>query len=357
MAKRKKNKALPLIIMAGVLAALIIGYTVLSSYNAKKAEEEANAETSTIEVLKKDSAIPVNVSYKVDDATLSFAYVNEKWVYPADETFPVNSSAVATMVAGLTEIKAVSVVNLDGADVDSFGLDKPAQTLNVKFSDGSEYTLQFGIVNTYNGQQYMSISQSEDIYLVESSLASGFSKKLMDLYASEIWTLQNDAVTAEDVISVVIETADGQTNTIDYTDATEELFNLVYKLNLSDVEDHYADEAEMKDTYGIYDQCDRVTLNYTKTTTIKNDDGTTSTTDLPASYTVYFGHEFEMADNEDEESEEEASMKFFYTQKNSTVVYSDEKEIADDIFKYLSYTEPTETEAAEADESTTAPEE
>ncbi len=358
MVKKKKNKVLPLIIMAGVLAALIVGYAVLSSYNAKKAEEEADTESSTIEVLKKDKAIPVSVSYKVEDTTLSFSYVNEKWTYPADETFPLNSAAVATMVAGLTDIKAASIVDLEGADVDSFGLESPAQTLKVAFSDGTDYTLQFGIVNTYNGQQYMSISQSENVYLVESSMASGFSKKLSDLFASEIWTLQNDAVTAEDITSVVIESADGQTNTVDNEKGVEELFNLVYKLNLSNWEDHYADETEMKETYGIYPEGDRVTLNYTKSTTITNDDGTKTTADIPASYTVYFGYEFEIAEDEAEEttsaendttaSEDEGpEMKFFYTQKGSTVVYSKEKNVADDIFEYLSYTAPEETTNAE----------
>ncbi len=352
MTKRKKNKALPLIVMAGVLVALIVGYTVLSSYNAKKAEEEANAEAETVEVLKKENAIPVNFSYTLEKDTLAFSYVDEKWVYLSDETFPVDSDAVTKMVAGLTDVKAVSKVNLDGADVDSFGLNKPSFAINVKYSDGSDCTFNFGIVNTYNGYQYMKTSAGDDIYLVEASLAEGLSKKLTAFYDEEIWTLQNDAATAEDVTSVVIETADGKTNKIEDKDGMEKLFNLIYKLNLSDWEDHYADENEMKEKYGIYPECDRVTLNYTKATTITKDDGTKTTADIPTSYTVYFGYEFEVEGESEttaEGDEHKPEMKFFYTQKGSKVVYSKDKDVADDIFEYITYTAPKETEVETAE--------
>ncbi len=352
MAKRKKNKALPLVIMAAVLAALIAGYGILSAYNAKKAAEEAEAEavTSKVEVLKKEKAIPVAFSYDINGSVLAFSYDNEKWVYTEDATFPIDNSAVATMVAGLTDVKAVSVVDTEGADVAAFGLETPQLTLDVKYSDGSEYTFKFGIVNSYNGHQYMSFTGSDDVYMVEATLASGFNKELKSLYSAEIWSLQNDAITAEDVTSVVIETADGRVNTIEDESGIEKLFELVYKLNISNWEDHYADEAEMKETYGIYPECDRVTLNYTKETTVNNDDGTTSTVNTPVTYTVYFGYEFELAEESETTAEgEEAApqVKFFYTFNKSSVVYSKEKSISDDIFAYLTYVPTEETTAEE----------
>lgn len=350
MAKRKKNKALPLIIMAGVLVALIVGYALLSAYNAKKAEEEANTETSTVEVLKKASAIPVAFSYDIKNQVLEFSYDNEEWIYIKDNTFPVDNDTVTKMVSGLTDIKAVSVVNKDGADVADFGLESPALTLSVKYSDGTDYTFKFGIVNSYNGYQYMTYTGSDHIYMVESTLASTFTKELKSLYKAEIWTLQNDAVTAEDVTSITIESADGQTNTIEDENGIEALFELVYKLNLSKWEDHYANETEMKDTYGIYPECDRVTLNYTKETTISNEDGSTTKANMPASYTVYFGYEFEVVEDSETTADGEESspqMSFFYTQKGSSVVYSKDKDVADDIFEYLSYSAPEATETIE----------
>ncbi len=350
MAKRKKSKILPLAIMAAVLAALIAGYGILSSYNAKKAEEEANAETSTVEVLKKSSAIPVAFSYDVKGENLAFSYDNEKWVYTADATFPIDSDAVTKMVVGLTDIKAVSVVNTEGADVADFGLEKPSLTLSVKYSDGTDYTFSFGIVNTYNGHQYMSYTGSEDIYMVEASLAEGFTKELKSLYKAEIWTLQNDAVTAEDVFSVKIDTANGKTITIEDENGIEKLFELIYKLNISNWEDHYADETEMKEIYGINPEGDRVALSYTKETTVSNADGTTSKVSAPTTYTVYFGHEFELVEESEttaEGEEKSPKMKFFYTFNDSSVVYSKDKSIADEIFSYLTYVPMEETTTEE----------
>lgn len=348
MAKKKKNKALPLIIMAAVLAVLLAGYLILSHINAKKAEEEANTDTSTIEVLKKSPSILTAFSYTVGGEKLEFSYINDVWEYPADSTFPVDSSAVAKMVSGLTDIKAVSVVDTEGAEVKEFGLEKPELLIEATYSDGTEYTLTFGIVNNYNSYQYMTVSGNDNIYLVESTVASPFGAELNDLYKNEIWKLQNDAVTAEDVTSVVLETKDGEKVTVEYPETVEKLFNMVYKLNLSTWEDHYADEAEMKNTYGIYPQCDRVTLNYTKETSVTNKDGTASKVEVPAAYTVYFGYEFEVveeAETSATEEKKEPEMKFFYTQAGSSVVYSASKELSDDIFEYLSYVPPVETQA------------
>ena len=337
--------------MAAVLAILTAGYFILSHINAKKAEEEANAEISTIEVLNKEPSILTKFSYTVNGETLEFSYVNDLWEYPADPTFPLNNSTVSTMVEGLTNIKAVSIVDTEGTDLSDFGFDKPDLVLEATYSDGSKYTLTFGVVNNYNSYQYMTVSGDDNLYMVEETVASPFAVGLKSLYKAEIWKLQNDAVTAEDITSVVLETKDGQKVTIDYTETVEKLFNMVYKLNLSSWEDHYADKAEMKDTYGIYDEGDRVTLHYTVETNVTNSDGTSSMVDTPASYTVYFGHEFEVVEEDtaetttdSESDEEEPSIRFFFTQSGSSVVYSADKELADSIFEYLTYVPPVETE-------------
>lgn len=351
MAKRKKNKILPLAIMTAVLAVLIAGYAVLSAYNAKKAEEEAaGVESSTVEVLKKSSAIPIAFSYDVKGETLAFSYDNEKWVYTDDPTFPVDSEEMTKMIAGMTDVKAVSVVGTDGADVAEFGLEKPSLTLKVKYSDGTDHTFSFGIINSFNGHRYMSVSGSDNIYMVEASLAEGFTKELKSLYEAEPWPLLSDAVASEDVFSIRIEGADGKTNTIQDENGIEKLFEHIYKLNTANWEDHFADQTEMKDTYGIYPDCDRVVLSYTKETTVTNEDGTTSKVSAPASYTLYFGHEFEIAGESETTAEGEEKipqMKFFYTFNDSSVVYSKDKSIADDIFSYLTYVPIEETTTAE----------
>ncbi len=360
MAKKKKNKALPLIILSVLLVSLIAGYAAMSSYNAKQAELEKENETvSTVQVLKKEKAILTAFSYTKGKETLAFSYDNEEWVYPEDKHFPVDSKMVDSMIAGLTDIKAVSTVDRQGADVESFGLGKPELSVWLKYSDGSEYTIALGIKNTFNGYQYMRISSSEDIYMMEASFASIFDRELKDYFESEIWTLQNDAVTAADVKKVVIETAGGKQTTVEYAETVELLFNLINDLDLSTWEDHYADEAEMQEVYGIHNSGDRVTLHYNKESTVTDGDGKQTTVEIPATYTVFFGHEFEIADDPEtdaetetadttaaaDKGEKEDNRKFFYTQSGSSVVYSADKSIADKIFEYINYVPPVETEA------------
>jgi hypothetical protein len=86
-------------------------------------------------------------------------------------------------------------------------------------------------------------------------------------------------------------------------------------------------------------------------TNVTNKDGTASKVNVPASYTVYFGHEFEVVEEDTAETtvdsdnkEEKPSVRFFFTQSGSSVVYSADKELADNIFEYLSYVPPVETE-------------
>lgn len=342
--KKKKNKLLPLIILLVVLAALITGYLLLSKYNADKAKEEAAESTATVEVLKKETAILTEITVKKGDSSLNFLYENEVWVYPADSTFPLNSDAVAKMVSGMTDIKAVSVVDTEGADVDSFGLSKPEMTVYARYSDGSDYTFSFGILNEYNNYRYMQVSGSDSIYMVESTLSGNLDRELKSFFKSEVWKLQNDAITASDVTKVVLESASGKTATVEYAETVELIFNLVNDLDLSTWEDYYADETEMSEKYGISPTCDRVTLYYTKETTVTNSDGTTSKVEVPDSYTVYLGREFEIVNEDTEETEgeekKETPIHFFYTQKGSTVVYSASKSMADEIFKYIDYVPP-----------------
>ncbi len=359
--RKKKNKLLPIIILAILLVALTVGYVLLSNYNAKKAQEEAaGQESSAVEVLHKNKAILTEFSYTLDEGTLSFSYVNDKWIYPGDTTFPVDSKAVASMVAGMTDIKAVSVVDKDGADVDSFGLSKPERVITAKYSDGTEYTFNFGIVNSYNNHQYMTYTGSGDIYMMESSFAGGFSKDLKYFFEDEVWKLENDAITASDVTSVVLTTLNGKSNTVEHDEAVSELFNLMNELDLSAWEDHYADETEKAELYGINEEGDRVTLNYLKETTVTDSDGKQTKVEVPDSYTVYFGREFEIVEDEEDkkaedtatdseaegtESEEAKKLYFFYTPKGSDVIYSAEKEKADAIFDYMDYVAPEEDEA------------
>ena len=348
--KKRKNKLIPLISLLCVFAVLLSGYYILKAYNAKlEAENTEEADKATIEVIKKESAIPVALSYTLDGNTLEFSFENEKWVYTPDRNFPLASNVVASMASGLTDIKAVSKLEVESPNASDFGLDKPLRTVYCKYSDNTEFTMDFGSVNSFNGHQYFNIRGTEDIYMVETTVSGAFTKPLSSLFNAEVWPLLNDTVATEDITSVVIETAGGQSTTVEYPETVEILFNLIYNLDLGTWEDYYADETEMADTYGLRADGDRVTINYNKETTIKNEDGSSATATVPASYTVYFGNEFEIekeAETTAEGETETTEHRFFYTQDGSTVVYSGEKETADKIFEYLGYVPPVEEETA-----------
>ncbi|MBQ8474782.1 MAG: hypothetical protein IJ499_03875, partial [Clostridia bacterium] len=95
--KKRKNKLIPLISLLCVFAVLLSGYYILKAYNAKlEAENTEEADKATIEVIKKESAIPVALSYTLDGNTLEFSFENEKWVYTPDRNFPLASNVGAS---------------------------------------------------------------------------------------------------------------------------------------------------------------------------------------------------------------------------------------------------------------------
>ena len=277
---------------------------------------------------------------------MEFEYINDDWFYKADRNFPLDQDRTAAMADAVGKIEASVTIESGGAELEKYGLSPATLTVNATYSDGSEKTFLFGDVNDFNGCQYLSISGDDKVYMIETSVAEPFSADLDYLYEEEIYQLQKNAVTDEDVSFITVKSGK-KSKTINDSDGIAKLFELVYTLDLSEYEDYYADEKEMKDTYGISKGGDSITVNYTYES--KDENGKTTT--LPGKYTVYIGHEFESAEKEDGGDEttakkDEKETFAFYSFDGSTVVYSADSETVSDIFEFLTY-KPSETTAAE----------
>ncbi len=347
-----KNKNLKKLITFGVLI-LVLGGLVAGTLLLKKlnSEEEPTEEETTIEVFDKGSTIVTAFSFKTKDEEMSFSYINDDWVYDKDSKFPLNQDRVASMAAAVGKITATEKIEKPSEDLSDYGLTKAALTVVATFSDGSEKTFLFGDTNGFNNCQYFSLSGDSSIYMVETSVATSFAADLDYLYKAETYQLMKDAVSDTDVSSITITTENGQKKEISDDKGIEELYELVYTLDLSEYEDYYADENELKYEYGISSEGERITVHYTYET--KGSDG--STQKLPKEYTVYIGYKYEDAEEETEDStpgtdaeKEEKKHSYFYSFKDSSVVYTVDGETVDDIFGFLAY-EPkvTDTTAAE----------
>ncbi len=346
--KRKKNKLIFPLVMLAALALMTVALVLLKNYNSTEIGVTEGKNTETVTAFSRSGVIVTGLSFTGSEEELSFRYENELWVYVGDENYPLDSDSVDVIADSLMTVEAQMKVDTDGADVDSFGLGEDAKIVSATYSDGRTVDFKFGIVNSYNGYQYFTYTDSADIYLVSESVLSAFEIALEDVYKSESCQLVVDGAEAENVTSVLISTAGGQQNGITDEDGCTAMFTIMSYFNLSTWEDYYADEAEMKEVYGISKDGDRASINYTLTNYKEDENGEYVAYEVQRSYTVYFGNEFT-----EEENEGTDSWKTFYTVEGSSVVYSISRERVEDVFDKLTYTPDTAEDTDDTEEEAT----
>ncbi len=336
--KKTGKSILSLVILLVVLGGLITGYLILKHYNS--IEEVADP---SILLLDKTDKVVTSLQYSDGENDLSFIYENDVWEYALDSHFPLQQKPLQDMAAAASSIEAKLQVDTSDTGEETYGLDTPACTVEVTFTDGSIYIYTFGDTNSFNGYQYFTISGDDAIYMVEASLAKSFGTPLHSLYQAESYVLTEQGVEKGDVTSILLETATGFTKELTDAGGIETLFAHVDKLNLSSWEDYYADTEEMQEVYGIHSGGDRVTVTY-------------NTEDVEsATYTVYIGNKFERVDEDTDKAETtsddadgETAYEYFYSPEGSTVVYTADADTIDAIFNYLVYTPPADTGETDA---------
>lgn len=337
MKNRKVKKLIAPIVMLVILAALIAATVILKNKNS----EEPPVEDTSVTVLDKTGKTVTKLEFKYGGQTLAFTYENDVWIYDEDEHFPVDGEDLSTAATAFMKVSATATVDSDNRGEDSeYGLDAPRVVAKASFSDGTAYTLTFGSTNPFNDCQYFTVTGDSNVYMAETTLSATFAHDLNSYFKSETFPLTADGVTASNVNSITVTTATGQEKVISDDDGKDELLSLVKVLNLSTWEDYYADEDELRDSYGISDDGDRVTVKYTVSTTAKDSDGNTVNAELPSEYTIRLGRKFDVADSDDSES------GYFYSPVGSSVVYASGSETIDKIYTYLAY-KPADTTAAE----------
>ncbi len=332
MKKKNLKKLISLLVLVAILAGLVIGSVLLKKMN--EVEEETPDENTSVVIFDKGSAIATSIHFKTKDNEMSFSYVNEDWVYDKDNNFPLNQDRVAAMAQAIGKVSATVTLDNASEDLSDYGLAKPSITVDAVFSDKTEKTFLFGDKNGFNSCVYFMIKGDKNVYMVEENLSEPFAADLDYLYEPEIYTLQKEGITYDEVSSISLTTVKKDSATVANKITDEkgiyDLFELIYTLDLSDYEDYYADSDEMKSSYGISPEGERFTVTY-------------KVDDKEKEYTVYIGHKFEPAAEESEttgadEEEKKATHCYFYTFEGSSVVYSADGKTVDEIFTYLTYT-------------------
>lgn len=308
MAKSRKNRALPLLILAAAAVILFAGYRILTAVPAAPGGgDTASAGTQDVTMILSRSASDVSsLTYIFSGETTSFVLTDGVWKLKDDPSFPLNTEPVAQMAAAIASIGVYRT--LDTGDTGEFGFDAPAAEITVTFTDGESHRYAIGDANPMSGNRYFLDRDTGTVYMIAPALLSYFGSTAEDLFVYD--TLPDDIDAA--YIDGAALTEGGDTRTM-REGAAEELYTAFRMLKPVRYADWHEGAAER---YGIGDPT--LTISYKRAVTVADESGNENTTRIASSYTIRFG-----------ETREDGTVP--YTIDDSSVVYLTDGKYLDDL--------------------------
>lgn len=306
MAKAKKNKALPLLLLGAAAAALLIGYRVLTAQPAPSGGADTADTQSVTMILSRSASDVAALTYTFSGETTSLVQADGAWQMADDASFPLNAEPVSQMAAAIASIGVYRT--LDTGDTGEFGFDAPAAEIDVTFTDGEAHRYAIGDVNPMSGNRYFLDRDSGTVYMIAPALLSYFRYTAADLFVYE--TLPDDIDAA--YIDGASLTENGETRTM-REGAGEDLYTAFRALVPMRYAD-YHDGAAAQYSVGA----SSLTISYKRAVTVSDESGNENTTRIAASYTVRFG-----------EVREDGTVP--YTVGDSAVVYLADTKTLDDL--------------------------
>ncbi|MBO5648813.1 MAG: DUF4340 domain-containing protein [Clostridia bacterium] len=287
-----------MVLMLCALVGVFVIYKMAQSMNDAKAEnerleEEAQKQELIIADFNYRDAVALSYTER-DGETVSVKISNSRWTYSDDPTLPINQTKIAYMANALASMGAMSVVNLEGADTASFGLDDPAWTFTVAYEhdDGtvSEHTYVYGNYNEFSKAYYFQEVGKDKVYLIVEGLTKYFDYELRELVdAGTFPVLSKERFSSVDI------TMGDETRNLSGTEAAEAFITISDLLKPSDFAEHHINDETLK-KYGLVQPNTTVSFNYKETVTVTDTAGSTSssTVEQIRSFKIHLGDNFEL---------------------------------------------------------------
>ena len=178
MKKQKKQ----LIMIAVVFAILLIVYLIVRNREfSSELETDASAASEDISVCTFETADITAVTYDVDGENYTYVTEDGRWVCKEEPGTAIDTDKMERMLNTLTALKASEKVEAE--DQSGFGFDTPEKTIEVTTSSGT-HSFVIGGYNEFVSQYYLS-ENGENVYLIDSTLDTAFSKMPSDLAVEE----------------------------------------------------------------------------------------------------------------------------------------------------------------------------
>lgn len=317
-------------ILSGVFAAACIATVGVMQFEEKK-EQIKNSDEIILE-LQSDAV--KSLSWEYESEKLSF-HRDEKWLYDADEAFPVDEEKIDGLLQPFQEF-GVSFIIEDVEDYGQYGLDDPICTIDLATEDQS-YEIQLGNYSNMDSQRYVSIGDG-NVYLVKTDPLDYFDITLSDVIdhddipafdkAEEIRlagaqtydiTYEEGSTSTYCAEDVYFTQKDGVSLPLDTSRVERYLDNIRY-LSLKDYVTYNASDEELE-TYGLSDPELTISVNYLS----ENEDGE----ELPDTFVLNISQD--PKEKKKIAEDEEAEVTAYARVGDSQIIY----QISSDYYKDL----------------------
>lgn len=192
MEKKQKH----LIATITLLIVLILMYVgVKFVVNKKALDEDEQSEAKKIYVTNFNVEDVCKLSYEYSDEKVELELEDGSWKSVIDTALSIDSSKVEEIISYYNHLEANSVIE-GGISNEEYGIATPTKELNITLNNGEVYKYTFGELNTLSSVYYMSLNESEDVYVIASVTANKFEKSIADL--EEETTAETTAETTSD---------------------------------------------------------------------------------------------------------------------------------------------------------------
>jgi hypothetical protein len=268
--KRSKK----LIALVVVLVVVAVVYAIIASRNPLYAPTET-VEKETISEIDSDTITQISWQFGGDKITLVRG--DAGWAYADDDKFPLNQEKVPDLLSEASKVKATQKLD-NPEDLGEYGLTEPSGMITILTSDGNEINYYVGTQNTVSKEYYFTLNSKDTVYMIPTDLVDTFSIGLFDLIQPEnipsITNVKSFSIETESGLLSFYLTKNGDEETWYFdngsdddivldTEKTEDLLNLITRLDWTTYADYYAAEDELS-TYG-FDNSSVVTVNYSTT--------------------------------------------------------------------------------------------
>lgn len=322
----KMKKYLPIIILSGLLVVLLLVYGIISSRDSSGGSY--SGDDSKIALINREAKDITELTYTYSGEELTFVYDGGTWKYKADDKFPLDQTYPAAMAEKICAITAYRQVAT--APSAEYGLNEPAVSVTVTYSDGKSYEYVMSDENSYNRYIYLWNKDDGAVYTVLPSTMTTFKYTADDLIVRD--QVISD-VDQEYINSFYLRSLDGREVTMTDTAGKNGLYALMVKLKFESCADYYADAEEMLEKYGISESGSRLDISYMKQ--VSGASGSSSFS-VETDYSIFFGNVITETDSENNEIK-----RIYYSPVGSTIVYLVDYSVYEDIMKFIDF-EPAE---------------